>query len=202
MSDDLNPPENSAASDKPGGEFLLYTTEDGKSRVECRFENETIWLSQALMAELFETTPQNITLHLKALAEDGEIDLKATCKDYLQVRSEGKRQVKRQVRHYNLEAILAVGFRVRSPRGSQFRRWANSRLQEYLVKGFTMDDERLKEGGGGRYFEELLQRIRDIRSSEKVFWRKVLDIFATSIDYAPEAELSKEFFAKVQSQLH
>lgn len=156
------------ASQQLKGEFILYTTEDGNSRVECRFENETIWLSQALMAELFETTPQNITLHLKSLFEDGEIEEEATCKDYLQVRKEGQREVSRSVKHYNLEAILAVGFRVRSRRGAQFRPWTNTRPQEYLVKGFTIDDQRLKSPPVARaspipdYFDELLARIRDM----------------------------------------
>jgi hypothetical protein len=186
----------------PTGEFLLYITEDGKSRVECRFENETLWLSQALMGELFDRDVRTINEHLKNLYEEEELSASATIRKFRIVRMEGTREVKREIEHYNLEAILAVGFRVKSPRGTQFRRWANTRLQEYLVKGFTMDDLRLKEGGGGRYFEELLQRIRDIRSSEKVFWRKVLDIFATSIDYSPEAVTSKDFFAKVQNQLH
>lgn len=192
----------------PTGEFLLYTTEDGKSRVECRFENETLWLSQALIAELFETTPQNITLHLKALVEDGEIDLAATCKDYLQIRSEGKREVKRQVKHYNLEAILAIGFRVRSTRGSQFRRWANNRLQEYLVKGFTMDDERLKNpdisgtSAVPDYFDEILARIQDIRASERRMYLRVREIFNLAADYEPSQKESVKFFQIIQNKLH
>lgn len=190
---------NDEFPDTPAGEFLLYTTEDGKSRVECRFENETIWLSQALMGDLYDRSKKTISEHLKNLFEEGELEADSVVRNFRTTAADGKAY---DVQHYNLEAILAVGFRVKSPRGTQFRRWANTRLQEYLVKGFTMDDERLKEGGGSRYFEELLQRIRDIRSSEKVFWRKVLDIFATSIDYTPEAETSKEFFAKVQNQLH
>jgi len=202
MRDAPHTPQGSGDSQSPGGEFLLYTTEDGKSRVECRFENETIWLSQKLMSELFEVEVPTINEHLKTLYESGEIDPDSTIRKFRIVRQEGKRKVARVIEHYNLDAILAVGYRVRSARGAQFRRWASERLKEYLVKGFTMDDRRLKEGGGSRYFEELLQRIRDIRSSEKVFWRKVLDIFATSIDYSPEAETSKEFFAKVQNQLH
>jgi hypothetical protein len=181
-------------SNQPSGEFILYTTEDGQSRVECRFENETIWLSQALMAELFDTTPQNITLHLKALYEDEEIDAAATCKDYLQVRLEGSRKVTRAVKHYNLEAILALGFRVRSRRGSQFRKWANTRLQEYLVKGFTMDDERLKNPPVSEsselpdYFDEMLARIRDIRSSERRMYLRVRELFTLAADY----ELSRK----------
>jgi hypothetical protein len=167
----------------PGGEFLLYQTEDGRTRIQCRFENETIWLTQALIAELFQTTPQNVTLHLKAIFAEGELREVATCKDCLQVRSEGGRAVTRKLRHYRLEAILAVGYRVRSPRGTQFRQWATARLSEYLVKGFTMDDERLKNppGKGQKdFFDELLERIRDIRSSERRFYQKVLDIYATS----------------------
>ena len=187
---------------QPGGELFLYQTEDGRTRIECRFEQETLWLTQAQMAELFQTTPQNITLHLKAIYAEGEQLEEATCKSYLQVRQEGSRSVQRQVRHYRLEVVLAVGFRVRSHRGTQFRQWATARLQEYLLKGFAMDDERLKRGGGGNYFDELLARIRDIRSSEKVFWRKVLDIYATSIDYDPSEEASQRFFATVQNKMH
>jgi len=199
---------NDELTDAPQGEFLLYSTEDGQSRVECRFENETIWLSQALMSELFETTPQNITLHLKSLYEDGEIDPEATCKDYLQVQSEGERSVRRQVKHYNLEAILSVGFRVRSRRGAQFRRWANTRLQEYLVKGFTMDDERLKnpavEGASQvpDYFDELLARIQDIRTSERRMYLRVREIFSMAADYEPSTKESVRFFQTIQNKLH
>ncbi len=184
------------------GQFLLYQTEDGLSRVECRFQDETLWLSQALMAELFDTSPQNITLHLKALYEDGEISEAATCKEYLQVRQEGKRTVRRAVKHYNLDAILAVGFRVRSARGTQFRQWATTHLREFLTQGFLMDDERMRNPGQSVYFERVLERIRDIRSSEKVFWRKVCDIYATSIDYDPKAETSEKFFATIQNKMH
>lgn len=184
------------------GEFLLFQAEDGRTRIQCRFENESIWLTQALIAELFQVTPQNVTLHLKAIYEEGELDEGATCKEYLQVRSEGGREVSRKLRHYNLDAILAVGYRVRSARGTQFRIWATERLREYLVKGFAMDDDRLKRAGGGNYFEELLARIRDIRSSERVFWRKVLDIYATSIDYDKTAESSQLFFKTIQNKMH
>jgi hypothetical protein len=189
----------------PGGEIILYQTEDGRTRIQCRFENETLWLTQAQIAELFQTTPQNVTLHLKAIFAEGELAEAATCKDYLQVRSEGGREVTRKLRHYRLEAILAVGYRVRSHRGTQFRQWATARLSEYLVKGFTMDDERLKNppGKGQKdYFDELLERIREIRSSERRFYRKVLDIYATSVDYAPDAMLSQQFFATVQNKMH
>lgn len=179
-----------AASDGPAGEILLYQTEDGRTRVECRFAEESLWLTQALMAELCQTTPQNITLHLKTLYQEGEIAEEATCKDYLQVRVEGNRQVRRKVKHYNLDAILAVGYRVRSPRGTQFRKWATERLREYLVKGFTMDDERLKQPPGPAlgvpdYFDELLERIRDIRASEARMYLRVREIFALAADYNP-----------------
>jgi hypothetical protein len=189
----------------PGGEILLYQTEDGRTRIQCRLENETMWLTQAQIAELFQTTPQNVTLHLKAIFGEGELAEVATCKDYLQVRSEGGREVTRTLRHYRLEAILAVGYRVRSQRGTQFRQWATARLSEYLVKGFAMDDERLKNppGKGQKdYFDELLERIRDIRSSERRFYQKVLDIYATSVDYLPDAEVSQRFFAAVQNKMH
>lgn len=188
-----------------GGSILLYQTEDGRTRIECRFENETIWLTQALIAELFDVTPQNVTLHLKSIYEEGELDAGATCKDYLQVRSEGGRQVQRSLRYYSLPAILAVGYRVRSHRGTQFRQWATARLSEYLVKGFVMDDERLKNppGKGQKdYFDDLLERIRDIRSSERRFYQKVLDIYATSVDYSASAEVSQLFFATVQNKMH
>ena len=189
----------------PRSEFLLYQTEDGRTRIQCRLEDETLWLTQAQIAELFQTTPQNVTLHLKAIFAEGELAEAATCKDYLQVRAEGRREVARNLRHYRLEAILAVGFRVRSLRGTQFRQWAMARLGEYLVKGFAMDDERLKNPPGqGQtdYFDELLERIRDIRSSERRFYQKVLDIYATSVDYTPDAEASKQFFATVQNKMH
>ncbi len=185
--------------------IILYQTEDGQTRIQCRFDEETIWLTQAQIAELFQTTPQNITLHLKAVFAEGELNEIATCKDYLQVRKEGGREVSRSLRHYNLCAILAVGFRVRSHRGTQFRQWAMARLEEYLVKGFTMDDERLKNPPGPSqtdYFDELLDRIRDIRSSERRFYQKVLDIYATSVDYKPDAKASRQFFATVQNKMH
>lgn len=194
-------------SDQPVGEFLLYESEDGKTRIECRFTEETLWLSQALMAELFQTTPQNITLHLKALYKEGEIDPAATCKPYLQVRTEGGRQVKRELSFYNLDAILAVGYRVRSVRGTQFRRWATERLREYLVKGFTMDDERLKNPPVGQlsapdHFDELLGRIRDIRASERRMYLRVREIFAMAADYSPSLAETTQFFQTIQNKLH
>lgn len=181
------------------GELILYRSEDGGARVQLRAVDGTVWLTQAQMAELFATTKQNVSLHLKNIFDDGELDEVSAVKDYLTTAADGKTY---HTRHYRLEAILAVGYRVRSPRGVQFRQWATTHLREYLVKGFAMDDERLKQAGGGDYFDELLARIRDIRSSEKVFWRKVLDIYATSVDYDPSAEASQRFFAIVQNKMH
>ena len=189
---------------QPSSEIILYQTEDGRTHISVRLENETVWLTQAAMAELFQTTPQNITLHVKGIYGDGELDEATTCKEYLQVRTEGIRQVRRSLKHYNLDMILGVGYRVHSHRGVQFRRWATERLREYLVKGFALDDERLKEGRnlGADYFDELLERIRDIRASEKRFYQKIRDIYKLSIDYDPRAEQTKEFFQIVQNKLH
>ena len=189
-------------SAEPGGEILLYQTEDGRARVECRFVDETLWLSQALIAALFDKDVRTVNEHLQNIYEEGELDAGATIRKFRIVHQEGVRQVARQVDHYSLDAILAVGYRVRSPRGTQFRRWATEHLREYLVKGFLLDDERLKNPETGVYFEQLLERIRDIRSSEKVFWRKVLDIYATSIDYDPSAAASQQFFASIQNKMH
>ena len=182
-------------------ELILYTTEDGKISVHLRAESGTVWLTQAEIAELFQTTPQNITLHVNAIYEENELSLEATCKHSLQVRQEGEREVKRKLKHYNLDMIIAVGYRVRSPRGTQFRRWATTHLREYLVKGFVMDDARLKEPGGWDYFDELLERIRDIRASEKRFYQKVRDIFATAEDYDKNSEQAQLFFKKVQNKM-
>jgi len=192
------------SQDQPrgGSEIILYQSEDGRSRIEVRMEGGTVWLTQGLMAELFLTTPQNITMHIRGIYAERELEEGATCKPYLQVRQEGSRKIERQIKHYNLDMILAVGYRVRSPRGTQFRQWATERLKEYLVKGFVLDDERLKQAGGGVYFDELLERIRDIRSSEKVFWKKVLEIYATSMDYNPDAKASQLFFKTVQNKMH
>ena len=192
-------------SSEPGGEVLLYQTEDGRTRIECRFEDETAWLTQAQMAELFQTTSQNITLHLKDIYAQAEQTEEATCKTYLQVRLEGGRRVQRQVRHYRLEVVLAVGFRVRSHRGTQFRQWATARLQEYLHKGFALDDQRLKNPPGPGvpdYFDELLERIRDIRASEKRMYLKVRDIFALAADYQPDTAETQQFFQIIQNKLH
>ncbi|HNU69389.1 MAG TPA: virulence RhuM family protein [Myxococcota bacterium] len=185
--------------------LVLFQTEDGRTRIECRFQDESVWLTQPLMAELFQVTPQNISTHLKAIYSSGELVEEATSKDYLLVRSEGGRVVTRLVKHYNLPVIIAIGYRVKSHRGTQFRQWATAHLNEYLVKGFTMDDERLKNPSGPGYkdyFDELLERIRDIRSSERRFYQKVLDIYATSVDYSPDTEASQKFFATVQNKMH
>jgi len=189
----------------PESEFILYQTEDGRTRIQCRFENETLWLSQALIAELFQKDVRTINEHLGNIFEEGELRREATIRKFRIVRQEGSRQVSRELEYYNLEAIIAVGFRVRSHRGTQFRQWATARLSEYLVKGFTMDDERLKNppGKGHKdYFDEQLERIRDIRSSERRLYQKVLDIYATSVDYTPNTEMSQQFFATVQNKMH
>jgi hypothetical protein len=189
----------------PQSEIILYQTEDGRTRIQCRFENETVWLTQSQIAELFETTPQNVTLHLRGIFAEGELVEAATCKDYLQVRLEGGREVSRKLKHYRLEAILAVGFRVRSRRGTQFRQWATARLSEYLLKGFTMDDERLKNPPGKGhidYFDELLERIRDIRSSERRVYLRVREILALAADYEPAEPETQVFFQTIQNKLH
>ena len=183
----------------PGGQILLYQTEDGLSRVECRFQGETLWLSLTEIAALFGRDKSVISKHLKGIFDDGELARDAVVANYATTAADGKTY---RVDFYNLDAILAVGYRVRSPRGVQFRTWATARLKEYLVKGFVMDDERLKNPDASVYFEQLLARIRDIRSSEKVFWRKICDIYATSIDYDGKSETSQAFFAQVQNKMH
>jgi len=194
--------ENLPAPLPLGGQVLIYR--DGSLNLQVRLDGQTVWLTQAGMAELFQTTPQNITLHVKSIYNDGEQAEEATCKEYLQVRQEGGRHVQRALQHYNLDMILAVGYRVRSPRGTQFRQWATTQLRELLVKGCVLDDERIKAGRtiGQDYFEELLARIRDIRASERMFYQKITDIYATSIDYDPNAEITLTFFKTVQNKLH
>jgi len=191
----------------PSGEIVLYQTEDGRTRVECRFVDETLWLSQALIAELFQVTVATVNEHLKNIFEEGEIQPGPTIRKFRIVRREGSRDVEREIEHYNLDAILAVGYRVRSERGTQFRRWATERLSEYLVKGFTMDDQRLKnppvEGSGvPDYFDELLERIRDIRASEKRMYLRVREIFALAGDYDPARRETTVFFQAIQNRLH
>ncbi|MDX1997560.1 MAG: virulence RhuM family protein [Thermoanaerobaculia bacterium] len=185
-------------------EFILYQTPDGRSRLQVRLAEGTVWLTQAQMAELYQVTRQNISHHLRQIFEDGELGRGATSKPYLTVQPEGTRSVQRELEHFNLEMILAVGYRVRSARGTQFRRWATEQLRELLIKGFVLDDERLKEGGvfEGDYFDELLERIRDIRASERRFYQKITDIYATAIDYDAGSPLTQEFFATVQNKLH
>lgn len=183
-------------------DLILYTTEDGKSQIQLRAQERTVWLTQLEMAELFATTKQNISLHLQNIFEDGELQQAVTVKESLTVQTEGDREVQRPVTLYNLDAILAVGYRVRSPRGVQFRRWASTVLKEYLIKGFAMDDERLKNPDGRPdYFDEMLARIRDIRASEKRFYQKVRDLFALSTDYDKTDRATQEFFATVQNVL-
>jgi len=181
----------------PQTEFLLYRTEDGHTRIETRMQDETIWLTQEQMAELFSKAKSTINEHIKNIFKEGELIEKQVMRKF------GNSEFSHKpTNYYNLDVIISVGYRVKSLRGTQFRIWATQRLREYLVKGFTMDDQRLKAAGGGNYFDELLGRIRDIRSSEKVFWRKVLDIYATSIDYDPGADMSREFFKVIQNKMH
>jgi hypothetical protein len=193
MSNELTPPQ---------GQFILYQSDDGTTRVECLFEADTLWLSLTQLASLFGRDKSVISKHLKNIYADGELAQHSTVANYATVQTEGTREVERNLEYYNLEAILAVGYRVRSKQGTQFRQWATRTLQEYLTKGFVMDDERLKNPDNSQYFDELLNRIRNIRSSEKIFWRKVCDIYATSIDYDGSAQTSMQFFAKVQNKMN
>ncbi|MCL1941424.1 MAG: virulence RhuM family protein [Synergistaceae bacterium] len=181
--------------------IILFKTEDDKISVDVRFDEETVWLALDQMAELFERDKSTISRHIKNVFEDGELLREATVANFATVQNEGSREVARQIEYYNLDVIISVGYRVKSLRGTQFRQWATKRLNEYIRKGFTLDDERLKNGGG-RYFRELLQRIRDIRSSERNLWQQVTDIYATSIDYDPRSDVSREFFATVQNKMH
>jgi hypothetical protein len=185
---------------QPGGsEFLFYQSDDGRIRLQVRLEDESVWLTQKLMAELFQKDVRTINEHIQNIFEEGELRADSVIRRFRITAADGKNY---ETAHYNLDVIISVGYRVKSQRGTQFRIWATQRLREYIVKGFAMDDERLKQRGGGNYFEELLARIRDIRSSEKEFWRKVLEIYATSIDYDPSVEASRQFFATVQNKMH
>ena len=179
--------------------FLIYTNKDGSIQIETKLLDETIWLSQKQLAELYQTTVANINIHIRNILTEGELEPDAVIKDFLITASDGKSY---HTMHYNLDMVISVGYRIKSQIATRFRIWATERLKEYLIKGFTMNDELLKEAGGGTYFDELLARIRDIRSSEKVFWRKVLDIYATSIDYDPRSDLSREFFKVIQNKMH
>ncbi|MGD9488160.1 MAG: virulence RhuM family protein [Calditrichaceae bacterium] len=189
---------------KPDSQIIIYQTEAGQTKIEVRLQDETVWLTQKLMAELFQSTPQNITMHINNIFSEGELDESATCKEFLQVQIEGKRKIGRSRKFYNLEVIISVGYRVRSHRGTQFRRWATERLNEYVVKGFAMDDERLKNvrNIGSDYFDEMLERIRDIRSSEQRFYYKIKEIYKLAVDYDPKAEETIDFFKTVQNKLH
>ncbi len=179
--------------------IIFYTTDDGQVNIEVRLEDENVWLTQNAMAELFDTTRNNITMHIKNIFEEGELDENSVSKESLLTAKDGKNY---NTKFYNLDVIISVGYRVKSIRGTQFRIWANKLIKEYLIKGYNLDIDRLKNNGGGTYFEELLEKIRDIRSSEKVFWRKILDIYATSVDYDANNELTKQFFKTVQNKMH
>lgn len=194
--------DNSEKSLTPSdNNVIIYQDDNGITKVSVRFSNDDIWLTKNQIAELYDTSRQNIQQHIESIYKDKELDIEATCKNFLQVRLEGTREVKRNIDHYNLDMIIALGYRVQSQIATRFRRWATERLHEYIQKGFAMDDERLKQGNS-RYFRELLQRIRDIRSSERNFYQQVTDIYATATDYDPRSDLTKDFFATVQNKLH
>ena len=184
------------------GEILIYQTDDGQTNIEVKIEDDTVWLTQQQMSELFQTSRTNVVEHIKHIYEEGELDEISTCRKFRQVRKEGNREVTRQIPYYNLDMIISLGYRIKSVIATRFRQWATKRLKEYMIKGFTIDDERLKGNGGGNYWKELLDRIRDIRSSEKVLYRQVLDLYATSVDYNPHSEESVRFFKIVQNKLH
>ncbi|MDR1581154.1 MAG: virulence RhuM family protein [Synergistaceae bacterium] len=190
-------------SEKPAkisdSDIIIYQTQDGSTKIDVRMENETVWLTQAQMAELFQTTKQNVSLHISNAFKEGEVDALSVVKEYLTTAADGKSYT---TKHYNLDVIISIGYRVKSLRGTQFRRWALNVLREYLVKGFSMNDDLLKKAGGGGYWKELLERIRDIRSSEKVFYRQVLDLYATSVDYDPRTPESVRFFKIMQNKIH
>jgi len=182
-------------------QIIIFTTDDEKISVDVRFDQETVWLMQQQIAELFDTARSSIVEHIKHIYEEGELSQETTCREFRQVRMEGNRQVTRLLPHYDLDMIISIGYRVNSKRATQFRQWATKRLNEYIRKGFALDDERLKNGGG-RYFRELLQRIRDIRSSERNLYQQVTDIYSTAIDYNPKADVTRDFFASVQNKMH
>lgn len=194
--------EKEIVPDENQGDIVIYQTEDGDTKIDVRFVDETVWLTQQQMAELFQSSRTNIVEHIQHIYEEGELDEASTCRKFRQVRTEGNRQVTREIPYYNLDMIISLGYRVKSIIATNFRRWATERLKEYMVKGFAMDDERLKSLGGGNYWKELLDRIRDIRSSEKVMYRQVLDLYATSVDYDPKSSESVAFFKMVQNKLH
>ena len=182
--------------------IIIYQLDDGKTKIDVKLEDETVWLSQQQMADLYDTTKQNISSHIKNIFDEEELSENSTVKEFLTVQKEGNRNVERKVKYYNLDMIISLGYRIKSKVATNFRKWATERLKEYMIKGFTMDDERLKGNGGGNYWKELLARIKDIRSSEKVLYRQVLDLYATAIDYDPKDSKSIEFFKIVQNKLH
>jgi len=184
------------------GEIIIYQTEEGHTKIDVRFENDNVWLSQQQMAELYQSSRTNIVEHIKHIYDEGELEESSTCRKFRQVQIEGNRNVEREIPFYNLDMIISLGYRIKSRIATKFRIWATERLKEYIIKGFTMDDDRLKQSGGGAYWYELLNRIRDIRSSEKVMYRQVLDLYATSVDYDPKSTESIEFFKIVQNKLH
>lgn len=188
--------------EKNQGEIIIYQTDDGNTKIDVKMKDETVWLTQQQMAELFQTSRTNVIEHIKNIYADGELEEKATCQNFRQVRMEGNREVTRELPYYNLDMIISLGYRVKSVIATNFRKWATERIREYIIKGFTMNDDKLKELGGGNYWKELLERIRDIRSSEKVMYRQVLDLYATSVDYNPNSEESIKFFKIVQNKLH
>ena len=185
-----------------GGDIIIYQTEDGLTKIDVKFDKDTVWLNQQQMAELYQSSRTNVVEHIKHIYEEGELSESSTCRKFRQVRVEGNREVTREIPFYNLDMIISLGYRIKSAIATRFRIWATQRLKEYLIKGFTLDDERLKGNGGGAYWKELLDRIRDIRSSEKVLYRQVLDLYATSVDYNPKSEESRLFFKMVQNKLH
>ena len=184
------------------GDIIIYQTEDGLTKINVKLDNETVWLNQQQMAELYQSSRSNVVEHIKHIYEEGELSAEATCRNLRQVRLEGNREVSREQPFYNLDMIISLGYRIKSAIATRFRIWATQRLKEYMIKGFAMDDERLKGNGGGNYWKELLDRIRDIRSSEKVLYRQVLDLYATSVDYDPKSDESIMFFKMVQNKLH
>lgn len=188
--------------DEPNGEMIVYVGDDGKPRVEVKFQGDTVWLTQAQLVELFGSSKANVSEHIRNIFEEGELQEAATVRKFRTVRLEGEREVARDIEHYNLDMIISLGYRVKSSVATKFRIWATQRLHEYIVKGFAMDDERLKDGAGGSYWKDLLERIRDIRSSEKVLYRQVLDLFATSQDYDPSSKEQQQFFSIIQNKLH
>ena len=193
---------NNLPMEENKGDIVIYQSENGDTKIDVRFQDETVWLTQAQMEELFGSSHANVVEHIKNIYAEGELDEESTCRKFRQVRREGNRDVTRDVLYYNLDMIISLGYRIKSKIATQFRQWATKRLNEYIRKGFTMDDERLKQAGGGDYWKELLARIRDIRSSEKVMYRQVLDLYATSVDYNPKSQESVSFFKMVQNKLH